>query len=278
MDATELNSQFHKWLNNSTSLVIQYVVVTFFLFFLLFVWKRTSAEYARIQQKYPDNKQIKREIFYSMIFLLMLGTSVTLVVWLNKHGYTRAYKPIDKYGWGYYYASFFLMLLVHDAYFYWTHRLMHHQAIFKHVHKLHHEFTNPTPFTSYAVHPFEGMVQLGILFVIVFTIPHHSSIVTIFFGYSFLVNIVGHMGYEFLPKWFVHHRVFKWINTSVHHNLHHSNLKANYGYYFNFWDVIMKTEHRKYKEHFEAVANRRAERKSLSKPLEQELAIQDTIS
>jgi sterol desaturase/sphingolipid hydroxylase (fatty acid hydroxylase superfamily) len=257
MDIAELNSQFQKWVNNSSGLIIQYYVVTGVLFFFFYIWKRTFAEYAKIQQKYPDNKQIKRELFYSLIFLLMAGTTITLIVWLNKNGYTLAYKPIDKYGWGYYFLSFFLMIFLHDTYFYWTHRFMHLKPVFKYVHKVHHESTNPTPFTCYAVHPLEGLFQVGALYLIVFTIPHHSSMATIFFGYAFIVNIVGHTGHEFLPRWFVRHIVLKWINTSVHHNLHHSNVKSNYGYYFNFWDTIMKTSHKKYEEHFEAVADRR---------------------
>ncbi len=278
MNTFNLDIQFYKWVNNSANLIVQYFVITGILFLVFFIWKRQYVESAKIQQKYPDNKQIKRELFYSFIFLLMAGTSVTLIVWLNKHGYTRAYKPIDKYGWGYYFASFFLMILVHDTYFYWTHRLMHWKVIFIHVHKLHHEFTNPTPFTSYAFNPIEGAIQLGVLYVIVFTIPHHSSVVTAFFGYALIVNLVFHTGYEFLPKWFVKHWALKWINTSVHHNLHHQNLKSNFGYYFNFWDAIMKTNNRRYNEHFEAIADRRTKAKVFDDGIEEKVLTPDTLT
>ncbi len=169
------------------------------------------------------------------------------------------------------------MLLLHDAYFYWTHRLMHWKVIFKHVHKLHHEFTNPTPFTSYAFHPLEGLVQIGILFVIVFTIPHHSSAVSIFFGYALIINLNGHTGYEFSPRWYMKHRALKWINTSLHHNLHHQNVKSNYGFYFNFWDTIMNTTHKKHTEHFEAIADRRAKAKSFDNCIVEKISTQDTF-
>lgn len=180
MDTNELYNQLMKWANNSAVLIIQYFAITCILFLFFYVWKHSSTVYAKIQQKYPDNKHIKREIFYSFIFLLILGFSVTLVVWLNKYGYTLSYKPIDKYGWAYYFFSIILMLIVHDTYFYWTHRFMHWKLIFKQVHKLHHISTNPTPFSSYSFHPLEGIIQVGILFVIVFTVPHHSSAATIF--------------------------------------------------------------------------------------------------
>lgn len=277
MDTNELYNQLMKWVNNSTQLIIQYFVITCALFLIFYGWKRSSTVYAKIQQKYPDNKHIKREILYSFSFLLILGLSVTFGIWLNKQGYTLAYNPIDKYGWGYYFFSFILMLIVHDTYFYWTHRLMHWKVIYKYVHKIHHESTNPTPFSCYSFHPLEGVFQAGVLYVIVFTVPHHSSAATIFFSYAFIVNLVFHTGYEYLPKWFVRHKIFKWINTSVHHNQHHTNLKTNFGYYFNFWDYIMKTANKNYENQFEAVADRRAEGKILAKGVVQKEIGNDNV-
>lgn len=51
-----------------------------------------------------------------------------------------------------------------DFYSYWMHRLLHHKAIYKHVHKWHHRYKQPTPFAAFAIHPIEyvGFQTAGI--------------------------------------------------------------------------------------------------------------------
>jgi lathosterol oxidase len=67
-------------------------------------------------------------------------------------------------------VSLALMLLLHDAWFYWTHRLMHHPKIFRHVHLVHHRSINPSPWAAYSFHPIEAVIEAGIYLLIVFTI------------------------------------------------------------------------------------------------------------
>ena len=75
--------------------------------------------------------------------------------------------------------------------------------------------------------------------------------------WSRLINVYGHLGYEVAPKWFRHSFLFECINTSVHHNLHHSQFKGNYGLYFRFWDRMMKTENPKYVQMYDALQEKR---------------------
>jgi len=97
--------------------------------------------------------------------------------------------------------------------------------------------------------------------LVAFTIPHYPTAMQIVFIYSLLVNVGGHMGYETVPKGFVRHWVFKWHNTSTHHNMHHRLVKYNYGLYFNIWDRLMGTNHPDYEKHFEEVVDRRDKEK-----------------
>jgi sterol desaturase/sphingolipid hydroxylase (fatty acid hydroxylase superfamily) len=68
-----------------------------------------------------------------------------------------------------------------------------------------------------------------------------------------VMNVMGHLGFEVLPKGFASQRIFRWHNTSVHHNMHHRYFRYNYGLYFNFWDRVMKTNHPDYEEHYDQV-------------------------
>jgi sterol desaturase/sphingolipid hydroxylase (fatty acid hydroxylase superfamily) len=232
---------------------------SFYLFF--YVWKNKKYWYAKIQQRYPEKKHVIREIINSFITIMIFGVVIMLMKWASKNGLTLVYEPINKHGYAYYFFSIILMIFMHDTYFYWTHRLMHWKPLFKWVHKTHHLSTNPTPFAAYAFHPVEALVEIGIIPLIVFTIPYHSSAVTIFSLYALLLNVMGHLGYELFPKGFASHKIFRWHNTSTHHNMHHRLVKCNYGLYFNFWDRVMKTNHPNYEKSFEDIVEKREREK-----------------
>jgi lathosterol oxidase len=239
-----------------------FMSVRFFLlagsiFLFLYVWKKKKYWSAKIQQRYPGNKQLLHEIKYSFFTILIFGLVIFQVMWASKTRLTLIYYPIDKYGYAYYFFSIPLMFLVHDAYFYWTHRFLHWKPVFKMVHKVHHYSINPTPFSSYCFHPLEALIEVGIFPLLVFTIPYHVSAIAVFSVYTLTMNVMGHTGYEFFPKWFARHKILKWHNTATHHNMHHKFVKCNYGLYFNFWDRVMKTNHAKYEEYFEKVVDKR---------------------
>lgn len=74
---------------------------------------------------------------------------------------------------------------------------------------------------------------------------------------SLFINVYGHLGFEIAPKWFRNSVFFEFVNTSVHHNIHHEKFVGNYGLYFRVWDRIMGTEHRDYVKEFDVVQERR---------------------
>ena len=241
------------------NIVSRYLLFTGLAYVFFYLWKKRKYWFAKIQQRYPDNKQVLNEIKSSFISMCIFGVVILLTIWAGNKGLTMAYSPIDKYGYGYYVFSMVLMIIVHDTYFYWTHRLLHWKPLFKAVHKTHHLSVNPTPFAAYAFHPLEALVEVGIIPLVSFTIPHTTGTITVFVLYSLFLNVIGHLGYELFPKGFASHWLFKWHNTSTHHNMHHRLTKYNYGLYFNFWDRLMHTNHPKYVESFDEVVERRSQ-------------------
>jgi len=170
--------------------------------------------------------------------------------------HTTIYKEISEFGWIYYFLAFPVMFVFHDTYFYWTHRLMHHPALFKWVHLIHHKSTNPSPWAAYAFHPLEAIFENCIILIFFFTIPMHVTHVPIFFLFSIVYNIYGHLGWELYPKGFNLTRIGRWVNTSVAHNQHHKNFNGNYGLYLLFWDRMMGTLRSDYDEAFDRVKNK----------------------
>ena len=90
----------------------------------------------------------------------------------------------------------------------------------------------------------------------VFTLPAHPITLTIFLIYMIVRNVLGHVGFEILPKGFTKNKWLNWNTAITHHNLHHEQFHSNYGLYFSWWDRWMKTEYSKYHEKFEEVRAR----------------------
>jgi lathosterol oxidase len=225
--------------------------ITFLLFYILF---RRQVASRRIQPKFPLAKDYGREIGYSLLTIVIFAAVPTLLLGnLSIRSHTTLYTDASQHSQLYFWLVFPLTLVMHDTYFYWTHRLMHHPKLFRIFHLVHHRSTNPSPWAAYSFHPLEAIVEAGIYAVFLFTIPIHPYHLVGFFLFMIVYNVYGHLGYELYPKGFSQHPVFRWVNTSVSHNMHHQHFKSNYGLYFTFWDRVMGTMHCDYDARFEQV-------------------------
>lgn len=235
----------------------RYFMIAGLAFLLFYVLWRNRFFYQKIQARFPKNQDYLREIFYSFLTICIFSfVSVVLFVHPQVAPHTTRYLQISDYGWGYYLLVYPLMLLMHDTYFYFAHRLMHHKALFKWFHLVHHKSTNPSPWAAYAFHPLEAVVEVGIVIIFLFTIPIHKSHLLIFFLMMIIYNVYGHLGYELYPKGFSKTALGRWINTSVNHNQHHQYFTGNYGLYFLFWDRIFGTVREDYDAKYEEVKTR----------------------
>lgn len=222
-------------------LVLRYFIIAGIFFLIFYVIKPKRFLHLHIQKIFPKNKDYYREIGYSMLTFIFFVAYVIILLKTPVRQFTRIYDHPDDYGWAYFALSIMLAIIIHDTYFYWTHRLMHHPKLFKIFHLVHHKSTNPSPWAAFAFHPLEAMVEVGVLPVIVFTIPIHQYAVVIFFIISTIINVYGHLGYEIYPQWLIRSRWGKWLNTSVSHNMHHKYFNGNYSFYTRIWDVLMGT-------------------------------------
>jgi Delta7-sterol 5-desaturase len=232
----------------------RYLLVAGIAFIIFYTGWKQVLRYKKIQKQFPARKDYLREIGFSLTTISIFA-AVPLLLIKNqavvKH--TWYYLQISDYGWFYFFAAFPLLFIIHDTYFYWIHRLMHHKQLFRIFHLVHHHSTNPSPWAAYAFHPLEAILEAGIFAIFLFTIPMHPLHFYIFFFVMIVYNVYGHLGYELYPNWFHRHWLGKWINTSVSHNQHHQYFKGNYGLYFTFWDRIMGTLRKDYEKKFEEI-------------------------
>eukprot|EP01136_Pigoraptor_vietnamica_P024712 Opistho-1_new@77980 len=235
----------------------RYFMIAGLAFLLFYVLWRNRFLYKKIQARFPKNQDFLREMFYSFLTICIFSfVSVVLFSHPTVVPHTTRYLQIAEYGWAYYFLVYPLMFLMHDTYFYFSHRLMHHKALFKWFHLVHHKSTNPSPWAAYAFHPLEAVVEVGIVVIFLFTIPIHKSHLLIFFLMMIIYNVYGHLGYELYPKGFSKSTVGRWINTSVNHNQHHQYFTGNYGLYFLFWDRVFGTVREDYDAKYEEVKMR----------------------
>jgi len=219
-------------------------------FYVLF---RERARRRKINPHWPTWTQLGWEIRNSLISLGVFGLTAAAVVFIGWAGLrTRIYRDFDEHGWPWYIASFFLAVVIHDTYFYWTHRLMHHRWLFRRVHRIHHLSNNPTPWAAYSFSVSEAFVQAGTGPLILYTVPMHYSAFLFFMMWQIVFNVLGHCGYEIFPRWFLHTWAGKFLNTPTHHTMHHEKVNGNYGLYFNYWDRLLGTNHPDYELRFEA--------------------------
>lgn len=242
-------AQAQLWLAVFTFDTLRYVIgaglVTVVLFGLL---KRWSAG-RRIQTRKPGHKDIRREVAYSIQTTAVYATVALFTIEALERGWLKKYDAIAEYGIGWAILSLPLMLILHDAYFYWVHRAMHHPKVFRWAHRVHHLSRTPSPWAAYSFAPAEALVMALFMPVILALIPLHGLVIFLFLSFMILRNAGGHSGVEF------HHH--QWVDspldiltTTTHHDMHHQKFGGNYGLYFTWWDRWMGTELPGYKAAF----------------------------
>jgi sterol desaturase/sphingolipid hydroxylase (fatty acid hydroxylase superfamily) len=198
--------------------------------------------------------QIRREIGWSLASALIYGVPAGVLAWgWQQHGWTLIYRDVHAYPLWYLPLSVLLYLFAHDTWFYWTHRMMHHPALFRWFHRAHHRSHNPSPWAAYAFSPLEALMQAMIFPLAVGLYPMHLAAFGLFMLWQLTFNVIGHTGYEIYPRRMMDSWLGKVINTPTHHVMHHETSRGNYGLYFNVWDRLMGTNHDRYEERFRAV-------------------------
>ncbi len=151
-----------------------------------------------------------------------------------------------------------LVPAIHEVHFFFIHRLIHTPFLYKHVHSVHHNSINPSPWSSLSMHPVESALYFAEIFWHLL-IPS-NPIVALFqlhgTGYG---AINGHIGFDKLEL-----TDEKALDSHAFvHYLHHKYFEVNYGAdglvpldkWFGTWhdgtaegDRIMKERYKRKKE------------------------------
>lgn len=188
-------------------------------------------------------RQIRAEIGWSLASAAIYGLPAGLVAWgWQARGWTRIYRDPAAYPLWWLPLSVLTYLVLHDAWFYWTHRWMHRPAPFRAAHAVHHASRPPTAWAAMSFHPLEALTGAVVIPALVFLVPIHPAALLVVLAVMTIMGVTNHMGWEMLPAWAVHGPVGRWLITASHHERHHRDYRCNYGLYFRFWDRICGTD------------------------------------
>lgn len=175
---------------------------------------------------------------WSVMSSAVFALAGALMIRLWQAGMTKIYLSFHAYPIWYLPLSLIIYLVIHDTYFYWTHRWQH-RNYFQIIHFAHHESRDPTAWTSFAFHPLEALIQALILPLLIMVIPINVMVLGLFLLIMSFFGVTNHLGYEIYPHWFEKRLG---LITATHHQHHHKNMSKNFGLYFTWWDTFLKTE------------------------------------
>jgi lathosterol oxidase len=189
------------------------------------------------------DRQIRREIGWSLASAAIYGVPAGLVAWGWRNlGWTRIYTELADWPLWYLPVSVLLYLVAHDAWFYWTHRLMHRPALFRVAHGVHHASRPPTAWAAMSFHPVEALTGALVIPLLVFLVPIHVAALGMVLAIMTLMGVTNHMGWELFPRFLHRGPLGAWLITASHHQRHHQLYACNYGLYFRLWDRLCGTD------------------------------------
>jgi Delta7-sterol 5-desaturase len=264
---SSLGEQPALWLQVFTLDTLRYLVGAGLVSSMLGLFGSWS-ENRRIQWRRASAADVRRELTYSLLTTAVYATVALFTIHGLDVGWLRQYQSVADHGWWYTLLSLPLVLVLHDAWFYWVHRALHHPRVFRWAHAVHHKSRTPTPWAAYSFAPAEAIMMALFMPLLLAVMPLHPVVLFLFLAFMILRNAMGHSGIEIHPRCWVD-TPLDLLTSTTHHDMHHQKFTGNYSLYFTWWDRWMGTELPGYKAAFRRAAiGRDAQRATLPAALE----------
>lgn len=129
-----------------------------------------------------------------------------------------------------------VLFFVMDLAMFVTHRLAHAPLLYRHVHCVHHEHVQVKPLTLFVLHPLEVFGFGGLWLAVLYCGSFSLSGMLLYLTLNTSFGVVGHLGFEPLPKSWANSPIGRCIGTSSFHARHHQDPNSNFGFYTTLWD------------------------------------------
>jgi len=192
--------------------------------------------FPRKGRMFSFDDQVRDNMFWTLASGVTVWSAFeVLVLWAMANGAapltTFAQTPV-------WFVAFFLLIPIWESfYFYWVHRLLHSNALYR-FHALHHRNTDVGPWSGLSMHPVEHVLFFGTV-VVHFVLPSSPLHLIFHLMYYALFAVTTHTGFEGL-----------WLQNAkrlhlgtFHHQIHHRYFEVNYGSLDVPWDKLFGSFH-----------------------------------
>jgi len=229
----------------------RYFILSGIFHVYFYFWRGKQWENRKInEQEYPQN-QFKKEVFWSVLSAFIFAMIGTLIAVAWQKGFTAIYQDVNDYPFWWFPLSIIVSMFIHETYYYWLHRLMHHPKLYKKVHKIHHDSKITSVWTAFSFHPIEGFLESLIMPAIVMIIPMHLYAILFHLTIMTITAAINHLDVEIYPQNLFGNLLGKHVIGATHHSHHHRFYRYNFGLYFTFWDKWSGTESPNFESDFE---------------------------
>jgi len=216
----------------------------------IFQWLFVDVTFEKWQRKtnpeYPTPKKVRDEIVLMLKGVAFSTICPSLAIYLRSSNnrnlsFSQAYCTFSEenvYGIQYHLIQFMGIVLLSDLYEWFYHRLGHIYKPFWEVHRHHHIFFNPSPFSVISDEFVDQFARSLPLVVFPMLVPINMELMFATYAvFFYFYGVYLHCGHE--VDWIVdaHHPI---LNTSYQHYVHHAKsvFKKPYhtGFFFKLWD------------------------------------------
>ncbi len=143
--------------------------------------------------------------------------------------------------WTHIMRDLLINIVINDTLFYWAHRLLHHPALYQHIHKQHHRFNYTIGIAASYAHPIEDIFAnliptIGGSLIL----QSHVVVMWIWIILRLVETIDVHSGYSFPFSPF---HLLPFQCGAEGHDFHHHINKGCYGSFTMFWDWLCGTDY-----------------------------------
>jgi lathosterol oxidase len=185
--------------------------------------------------RWPSAEQARHALLLGSANILMGAIAGGSFAWyVASGGWSRLYFDVRAWPLAWLPASAIVLFVAVDAGLYYSHRLLHHRALFRHVHRWHHRFVAPTLFTTTAVHPIEFLVFEAVLIAPALIVPVHVGVYVVVIAYTYLIGMIDHSGIRLRWRLPLH-------ADNRFHDDHHVYFHCNYSHHTTLFDRLHGT-------------------------------------